>query len=98
MRLTVQKEAAEWYRDELGLDTDSSIRFFVRYGGTGGIQPGFSLGVRPDEPDEPFAETKTGEFYFFIEKGDAWYFEGVNLDVVYNEQADEPEFVYSNIK
>lgn len=94
MELQLQKEAAEWYKDELELNDDDSLRFFVRYGGVGGLKPGFSLGVRPDEPAEPIAETKEEGVHFFIEKDDAWYFDEHSVKVIYDSNKEEPDFEY----
>lgn len=96
MELTLQKEAAQWYKDELELDEDQSVRFFVRYGGVDGLKPGFSLGVRPDKPAEPIAEANEEGVHFFIESDDAWYFDEHDVKVEYDPTKEEPDFEYSN--
>ncbi|MCA1023171.1 HesB/YadR/YfhF family protein [Halobacillus litoralis] len=94
MNLTVTEEAAEWYEDELDIDEQAHLRFYVRYGGTGGLQPGFSLAIKLEEPSEPVAETKTGRIHFFIESDDAWYFDDHSLEVQYDTKWEEPSFEY----
>ncbi|MBO8155111.1 MAG: hypothetical protein H0Z32_01510 [Bacillaceae bacterium] len=98
MRLSVERKAAEWFREELDIEGSASIRFFVRYGGVGGIQPGFSIGVRLDQPLDVMAQTSTDQLNFFIENDDAWYFEGYNLNVAFDENKQEPEYQYEKIQ
>ncbi|WP_106497525.1 HesB/YadR/YfhF family protein [Lentibacillus sp. Marseille-P4043] len=94
MKLHVTEEVAEWYKEELDIDDTNQLRFYVRYGGSGGRIPGFSLGVRVDSPYEAFITCKAGGLTFFIEAKDAWYFDDNNLYVRLNQNKDEPEFVY----
>ncbi|MFC0524990.1 HesB/YadR/YfhF family protein [Pontibacillus salicampi] len=96
MKLSVQEQAANWYKDELELEKDSSLRFFVRYGGVGGLKPGFSLGIRPEEPVEPVAEDTVKDVQFYIEQEDAWYFDHHDVTVYYNEDKQEPDFEYKD--
>ncbi|MFD1018314.1 HesB/YadR/YfhF family protein [Thalassobacillus hwangdonensis] len=94
MNVTVTEQAAAWYKDELEIEAGTAIRFFVRYGGVGGIQPGFSLGIKMDEPREPVADTEVNGIRFFIESEDDWYFDDHSLKVDYNEKWEEPDFHY----
>ncbi|QHE52317.1 HesB/YadR/YfhF family protein [Pontibacillus sp. HMF3514] len=94
MQLKVAEEAAQWYKDELELSDNDSLRFFVRYGGVGGLKPGFSLGVRPDTAQEPIAETTVDGVHFYIEQDDAWYFDNHSVKVTYDPKMQEPDFEY----
>ncbi len=84
----------DWYRTELDIDELKALRFFVRYGGVGGKIPGFSLGIRSEQPEAIHASTKSNGITFFIEEADAWYFEGCDLEIKFNRQLNEPEFHY----
>ncbi len=94
MKLSIEEEAAIWYRDEINLKQGDYVRFFVRYGGSGGVQPGFSLGVSHDTPDEVGSFTESSGITFYVEQKDLWYFDGHDLLVKYNEKYREPEFQY----
>ncbi|MFD1737046.1 HesB/YadR/YfhF family protein [Bacillus salitolerans] len=94
MKLLIDEQAANWYRDELNLDKGDSIRFFVRYGGCGTVQSGFSLGVSKDLPDEIGMSAYSKDVHFFVEQKDLWYFDGHSLHVLFNETYKEPEFNY----
>ncbi|WP_036833411.1 HesB/YadR/YfhF family protein [Pontibacillus litoralis] len=94
MKLTVQEEAANWYQEELELSPNTSIRFFVRYGGTCGLQPGFSLAIRPGEPRDSIATTTVNAIHFYIEEEDEWYFDQHNVHVYWDEGLQEPAFHY----
>jgi uncharacterized protein YneR len=94
MRLTIEEQAANWYKDELHLKQGDFIRFFVRYGGYGTVQAGFSLGVIKDVPEEIGISDESGGITFFVEEKDLWYFDEHSLHVKYNEKHAEPEFHY----
>jgi len=93
MNLEITREAAKWYKNELELNEDTDLRFFVRYG-FGGHIPGFSLGINKDTPTDIFASSDLEGLTFFIENKDAWYFEGYDLHVSFNENIQEPKFEY----
>jgi len=93
MDLTITEETANWYKEELHIEPPAYIRFFPRYG-FGGHIPGFSIGINVDTPEDIYVETEVGEITFYIEKKDAWYFDGTNLHVTYDEKLKEPKFSY----
>lgn len=96
MKLTVTEEAANWYENELDIEGKSPLRFYVRYGGVGGLQPGFSLAIKLEEPAEPIAETTVGNIRFFVEADDEWYFDDHSLTVELDEKWNEPHFNYED--
>lgn len=94
MNMSVSKEAANWYKEELLLQDGDSLRFFVQYGGCSTVQKGLSLGLRKDVPMNPCAQTNENGITFFIEGDDEWFFDGHNLSVTLNEGDDSPQFHY----
>lgn len=94
MKLTITDEAAQWYKEELELEDGDYLRFFVRYGGVGGLIPGFSLGVNTSSPEEIHASTIVKNITFYIDGSDVWYFEGKNLHVHLDDVTAEPIFAY----
>lgn len=96
MKLTVTKDAAQWYINEMNLQNGQKLRFFVRYGGCSTVQSGFSLGVDIAEPFDIGVETTIEGILFFIEEKDLWYFENHDLMISFNEKLNEPVFDYTN--
>ncbi|WP_026570258.1 MULTISPECIES: HesB/YadR/YfhF family protein [Sediminibacillus] len=94
MDLQISETAAQWYAEELDLEENEYVRFFVRYGGMGGHQPGFSLGVTREEPENPTVDSKVNGIHFFVEEDDSWYFDGADLEVEIEQEAEEPQFNY----
>ncbi|MDQ0220478.1 hypothetical protein ELQ35_14015 [Peribacillus cavernae] len=95
MNLVISDEAANWYKDEIGLKNGDKVRFFARYGGSSKVQSGFSLGVSiENETRNIGVETNKQGIIFYIEEEDFWYFDGHDLSVEFNSTADEPEFEY----
>jgi uncharacterized protein YneR len=94
MKLTIENQAAIWYKDELNLTQGDFVRFFVRYGGCGTVQTGFSLGIVKDSPQEIGMKAESNGITFFVEEKDMWYFDNHDLHVQFNEKYTEPEFKY----
>ncbi|PBB04858.1 MULTISPECIES: HesB/YadR/YfhF family protein [Salimicrobium] len=94
MNITVSEEAAQWYKEEMDLTEGDAIQFFVRYGGSGGLQPGLSLGMKIETPYEPVAETNVEGILFFVEKADEWYFDTYSLKITYDENLEEAAIGY----
>ena len=92
MELNVTEKAAQWYENELEVE-DTSLRFYVRYGGSG-LQPGFSLAIKIEQPENPVALKRAGSIDYFIEEEDTWYFDSHSLTVDFDETWQEPNFNY----
>ncbi|WP_416151281.1 HesB/YadR/YfhF family protein [Salipaludibacillus sp. HK11] len=89
MNINVSDEAVKWFEKELELDSGDQVQFFVRYGGCGDFQSGFSLGVTVKAPDEEAVSIEKDGILFYVEKKDEWYFDGHSLVVNYNEDIQE---------
>lgn len=94
MEINISDDAIEWFQQEMEVASGDSIRFFVRYGGSSKLQPGFSLGVAKDEPNEAAVETTHDQVMYFIEESDVWYFDGHDLHVTVNDELHELEYSY----
>lgn len=95
MKITIEDKAVSWYINELQLQKGDKVHFFVRYGGCSNVQKGFSLGVVKQEPEEIGSSVESQGITFYVENRDLWYFDDHDLDVVLDEEADEPVFHYN---
>ncbi|CQR46009.1 Iron-sulphur cluster biosynthesis [Paraliobacillus sp. PM-2] len=94
MELSITQPAVKWFINEMDLKEGDFVRFFVRYGGHGGIHKGFSLGISTnDTPNDPALRTTGNGITFFVEKSDAWYFDGMNFHIKYTRKFDDIDFV-----
>src|SRR5699024_11966405 len=73
MNLDITEAAAEWYKDEFDISQKANLRLFVRYGGVGGLVPGFSIGINIEEPNQIYVEKTINNLTIYIEEKDAWY-------------------------
>lgn len=89
MRLMVEQAAADWYRKEMALNEGDHLRIFVRLGGCGSVQPGFSLGVSRDVPRNPALHYAAGGIVFFMEEDNLWYLDNKKLRIAWDEQQEE---------
>ncbi|RCW76794.1 HesB/YadR/YfhF family protein [Saliterribacillus persicus] len=96
MEMTITQPAAKWYMNELSLKKGDAVRFYVRYGGHGGVQSGFSLALSVDTPDKPAMQVKEMGITFFVEETDLWYFDNQNFHIKFSRKNEEVEFIIAN--
>lgn len=96
MKLHISEKAAAWYKNEMALNEGAYVRFFVRYGGFSTIQPGFSLGISNELPEEVGVEAVIDSIHFYIEKKDLWYFDNHDFFVELDAKLEEPAFTIAN--
>lgn len=95
MNISISKDAANWYKDELLLQDGDSLCFFVRYGGESTIHKGFSLGIRKDIPIQAATVVSEIGITFYIEQDDEWYFDGHDLSITYKKADEDPTFHFT---
>ncbi|MFD3261025.1 HesB/YadR/YfhF family protein [Paenibacillus lentus] len=96
--INVTKEAAGWFKNELGVQEGQAIRFFARYSAGGTIHPGFSLGIEIESPVSPGTVSEVEGIKFYMEDKDLWYLKGYNLNVVYNQMHHDIEYKYETVE
>ncbi|TLS35841.1 HesB/YadR/YfhF family protein [Pseudalkalibacillus caeni] len=95
MKLSVAKEALNWFENEYKQDTGILyVRLFPQYGGFGSKQKGYAVGFSIDVPDDPGEEWSVGPLRFFYEKNDEWYFGDSQLAINVNKSFDEIFFSF----
>jgi len=96
MKIQLTDGALAWFKDEFEAEVQDEIRLFVRYGGEGGFQQGFSLGITKEAADHPAVQEVVDGVTFYIEEKDIWYFDGENVTISYNDVRDEIEYIHGN--
>ncbi|GGG13874.1 HesB/YadR/YfhF family protein [Paenibacillus abyssi] len=92
MNIIVEQPAARWYKQEMSLSDGDSLRVFVRLGGCGSVQPGFSLGVMKETPRNPGLSQEVEGIVFYMEEDNLWYLDGRALHIRFDEQLDDIQF------
>ncbi|MGG6311228.1 HesB/YadR/YfhF family protein [Paenibacillus macerans] len=92
--INVTHEAAEWFKQELGLQAGQAVRFFARYSAGGKLHPGFSLGIDVDRPVSPGLASEVGGITFYMENQDLWYLDGYHLNVSFDPRLGDIEYEY----
>lgn len=95
MRIQVSQEAASWYIRELELQAGAKVRFFPRYSASGGLHPGFTLGLAIEEPQHSGIDAKVDDITFYMEERDLWYLHGFDLEVKYEESQEDISYTYT---
>ncbi|MBO7742567.1 HesB/YadR/YfhF family protein [Paenibacillus sp. MWE-103] len=89
MKLSVEQSAARWYIREMDLSDGDHLRIFVRLGGSGSVQPGYSLGVMKDIPRDPGIKDVVEGITFYMESDNLWFLEERELIIRFMEQEDD---------
>lgn len=94
MNITVTQEAQAWYEDEMGFSEGQGIRYLGKVYGDSPIHDNFSLAIEVAYPEHPIALVVENGIPYFIEETDAWFFEGYDFIVSYDEVLREPTYMY----
>lgn len=92
MKLTVEREAVQYMKQDWNLHQGDTIRLFTRYGGESNTQPGFSLGIVIQQPTHIALSTQADGILFYIQEDDLWYLDGHDLTIAYDAREEGIEF------
>ncbi|QDP41862.1 HesB/YadR/YfhF family protein [Radiobacillus deserti] len=98
MSMSITQPAAQWFIREMDLEKGDFVRFYVRYGGHGGVYSGFSLAISNDPPNDPAMEIEELGVTFYVETSDAWYFREHDFHIKFKRKYDEIEYQMEPIK
>lgn len=94
MKLVISTEAIKWFKEEMDVSSEHTIRFFARYGGSNPFHEGYSIGMSVDEPIEAAVTLEKDGLHFFIEQDDLWFFNEHDLHVDVNSDTEELTYEY----
>lgn len=98
MKLTITPPAQKWFEEEVGVTSDSGIRFYGKIYGKTDVHDGFSIAMSVEAPDQPLVKEEIDGITYFIEETDDWFFKGYDLLVDYDEEKDEPKYKFAENK
>ena len=98
MKLTIDEKSQAWFEEEMGVSKERGVRFLGKVYGCSPFNEGFSLSVEVDTPNNPFVSVEKNEIIYFVETGDEWFFQGHDLEVVFDEKLKEPSYSYRAIQ
>ncbi|ALS35900.1 MULTISPECIES: HesB/YadR/YfhF family protein [Enterococcus] len=98
MKLTITPRAQQWFKEEVGVTSDSGIRFYGKIYGKTDVHEGFSIAMSVEAPDQPLVKEEIDGITYFIEETDDWFFKGYDLLVDYDEEKDEPKYKFAENK
>lgn len=96
MKLTVDSNAAAWFKEEVGIPEGTGIRFKAKIYSDSPVREGFGIALESDKPSNlaPVTFTSDNGLVFFIEEDDLWFFDGHDLKVELHETLNEPHYRY----
>jgi uncharacterized protein YneR len=95
MNIYVSDSGLKWFKDEVGLGTGDSVKFYAMIYGSSPVQEGFALGFAIEDPIDAVVRKEAEGILFFVEETDLWFFNGHDLHVDYNVEKDEIEYTYT---
>ncbi|MDE1548411.1 HesB/YadR/YfhF family protein [Jeotgalibaca caeni] len=98
MEIKVTEKAQKWFESELGVSEGRGVRFLGKVYGKSQIHEGFSIALEVVEPKNPIAMTTLNGISYFVDAADDWFFNGYDLEVSFDEQNNEPEYIFHEIK
>jgi len=94
MKLNVHEEAANWYKDEMGLEKGDHVRIFTKiYGGIPTVFPSYFLGVSFGHEEEVAIGDTVDGITFYIKGEDLWLLKEHDLEVKMGEEEASFEFI-----
>jgi Uncharacterized protein conserved in bacteria len=97
MNIKITDRALEWFKKEVELQAGFGIRFFGKIYGNTQVHDGFSVGMSVDHPENPMFEETIDGLLFFAEETDDWFFKGLEMVVDFNEDLDEPKYLFTEL-
>lgn len=92
MKIVIDASAAKWMTQALNLREGDSVRFTIRYGGHSSFQPGFSIGLSVEPPQNIAASQDADGVLYYVRDEDLWYFDGHDLHVEYLNDEDGVDY------
>lgn len=97
MNIIASKQASEWFKRETGVGNGRGVRFSVKVYGHSPIHDNFSLAMEINTPSRPAVQATHFDVMYYIEENDAWFFNGYDLEIGYDEKKDEPIYHYHKL-
>ncbi|MBZ6526560.1 Fe-S cluster assembly protein HesB [Aerococcaceae bacterium DSM 111021] len=95
MELIIEDKAIKWFEEEVGRAEGAGIRFKAMIYGSSPVHESFALQIEPSEPRSTLVEfTSENGLLFFVEKDDEWFFREHDLVVSFNDELNEPKYIY----
>ena len=76
MKITLSKEAIDWFKNEMGLEKGEYLKFYAKIYGSSPVQESYSLAFAKEDPIDIAVSTEEEGIIFFVESSDLWYFNG----------------------
>lgn len=92
IRLT--QDAIDFYKDDMNVPEDKGVRIKGKVYGSTNAHENYSVGIEITEPKRPVALTEEDGLTVFVEQGDEWFVEGLDLEIDYDEEDGIPTYFF----
>ena len=94
MIIKISDAASQWLIKELALKPGDGVKFFAastKIPAEHGPKQGFA---KDNHPDRPIYEIQKDGINYHVNFADAWFFSGLVVTVDYQQEAEEPVFIF----
>lgn len=95
MKITLSKQAINWFETQFPLNEGEAVRFFGKTYGNTEVHEGFSVGLELDDAkntEDILASIEINDRTYFINKEDEWFFSDYDLTIGLDEKFNEPSY------
>lgn len=83
----VSKEAAQWYKDEMDLESGDYIQYYVQlYGGIPTAHPNYSLGMSIGKEGSIAVKDEVESITFYFNDDNSWFLNEFDMKVVLEKE------------
>lgn len=95
-KISLSPRILQWFKEDMHLKEGNGVKFFGKVYGETNAHSGFSAGMaRADHPNKPVVDQVIDGIHFYIQTSDYWFFDGLDVQVGYDEKIDGPSYYFT---
>lgn len=95
MQLIITDAASKWFQQEFNLASGNGVKFYGKTIQPHNVKHGPKQGYKPESTlDKATIVIKKDGINYHVNFADAWFFSGLVVTVDYQQEAEEPVFIF----
>ncbi len=90
--IRLSQAAIDFYKHDMNVPEDKGVRIKGKVYGSTNAHENYSVGIEITAPKNPIALTEEEGLTVFVEQGDEWFVEGLDLEIDYDSEAEIPTY------
>lgn len=93
-KIRISQAAINFYKNDMNVPEDKGVRIKGKVYGSTNAHENYSVGIEIAKPKKPVVLTEENGLTVFVERGDQWFVEGLDLEIDYDAEADLPTYFF----